>query len=163
MNEIKAKIKEKEKNKQYQLNVRSRTIVVRDRIEQQKERNEKLQANYDQMKRERDNLEGEMKRILLDAERKKSIHDERCGPLAKSVDHTAVQLQSFQQSMLADQSRFVIKGASSQNTIQEKKKQVEGVVTTQRCFDEAISRIKSDVKSVSLNQMPVGIPCPIID
>ncbi len=144
--------------------MRSRTIVVRDRIERQKDINEKLQADYDKTKRDRDNLESELNRILSDAERKKTKHYERYGPLSKSVDHTAVQLRSFQQSTLDDQSQFIIKGVSStENTKQEQKRQMEGVVSTQQCFDEAMSRIKCEVKSIALAQHPVRMPCPTID
>ena len=51
INMIKTEIKDKDKNRQYLLNIKSRKILVLDRIEQQEKENLKLRNQFDEMKR----------------------------------------------------------------------------------------------------------------
>ena len=112
------------------------------------------------MKQERDTLESELKRILAESEQKKAEHNYKCRPLSKTIEHTASQLRSFRQSLIDNLSQFMVEGVNSHNASQDKRKRTDGIVSSQRCFDEAMLRMKNEVKSLSLNQQPAGMPCP---
>ena len=158
VNLIKAQIKDKDKNRQSLLNVRSRMIVVQDKLEQQGEDNEKLQSQYNEMKDEYEKLKKELN-IMSDLEMRIQS-DANVNPLInESITKAIAQLQNFQtasgatQNIKDQRSPLAIKGDNVRNGTPDSEGSRQAMaMDSQRSFNKALWRLKSEMKSMSLDQ-----------
>ena len=162
VNVIKAKVKDKDKNRQSLLNVRSRTIVVQDRLQKQRDTNAKLQEQYNRMKDGNEILTKE-----LNATDRDSAYKDQAKTNIESIDsyisEATLTAKKFQEASGAtnnssnenDCYQREVKGDNESNVLNEAdraKKLTEMAMDAQRSFNKAVWRLRSEVKSASMKQ-----------
>jgi hypothetical protein len=146
INMIKTEIKDKDKNRQYLLNIKSRKILVLDRIEQQEKENLKLRNQFDEMKGEHDILERELEQysnVALD------IAPGKNNVVQVEIENAVFHLQAFQE---ANRVSGDDTDGSKQHLLKDGPSLEKLAMETQRAFNKAIWRLKSELKSAELGK-----------
>ena len=147
INMIKTEIKDKDKNRQYLLNIKSRKILVLDRIEQQEKENLKLRNQFDEMKGEHDILERELEQynsnVALD------IAPGKDDVVQVEIKNAVSHLRAFQE---ANRISGDDTDGSKQHLLKDGPSLEKLAMETQRAFNKAIWRLKSELKSAELGK-----------
>lgn len=151
---IKTEIKDKDKNRQYLLNIKSRKILVLDRIEQQERENSKLRNKFDEMKGEHDILEKEVEQhnsyVAL------GMAPGKGDVVQVEIENAMSHLRAFQEANRV--SGNDTDGSKQHFCINESKDPKNApsleklAMETQRAFNKAIWRLKSELKSAELGK-----------
>jgi len=157
INMIKTETKDKDKNRQYLLNVKSRKVLVLDRIEQQEKENLNLRNQFDEMKREHDIIERELEQYNSNAALEMAPGKDNV--VQVEIESAMSHLRAFQEAnrVSGDDSdgskrRLCINGSNIAKDPKDGLSLEKLAMETQRAFNKAAWRLKSELKSVELGK-----------
>jgi len=151
INLIKMQIKDKDKNRHYLCNVKARKTLVLDRIEQQEEDNLKLRNQYDEMKKEHEDLDKEVESLNstvgleLDTGKNKTSD--------ATIENAASRLRAFKEGDIDasnNEHDSFINGSKIAKDSKDTPSLETLAVESQRAFNDAAQRLASELKSVDL-------------
>lgn len=139
------------------MSIRSRRIVVQDRVKSQKETNDALQNQYDEMRNEHERLQNALKVMApvpnLGEMNQSGAQDKS---VTTSISEAIAQLEAFQTALQSTRSQLSIRNVRSPSgTRREAEDQGSDqlkrmAMDSQRSFNTALWRLKSELKSATL-------------